>query len=118
MRSSPTKNPNSAKKICLQTDSNNNLYTAADKKIRNEERICGVLNLTSLFKESYINVSTKDLITIAFNIDLTCSEECTEQIEILTRHRILDKDPQWKKLQIGRICGSVFKDGKPNFFHK
>lgn len=117
MRSSPTKSPNcTAKKICLETDSNNNLYTAADKKVRSEERIYGVLNLTSLFKESYINVSTKDLITIAFNIDLSCSEECTEQIEMLTRHRMLDKDPQWKHLQIGRICGSVFKDGKSNCF--
>lgn len=112
MRSSPIKSPNAAKKICLQTDSNKNLYTAANKNVQSDERICGVLNLASLFNESYINVPTKDLITIAYKIDVSFSEECTEQIEIQTRYCSLDKDSQWKKLQIGRICGSVFKDGK------
>lgn len=119
--SSEIENPNPAKKICLTADSNNNLLAAANKVVPCNERICGVLNLMSLFNESYANVPTKDLIAIAYEIDLFCPEECTERIEMLTRHRLLDKDTQWNKLPVGRICGSVFKDGRLLFvclFHK
>lgn len=78
-------------------------------------RICGALNLASLFKESLRNVPIKELITMGYKIDLTCSQECIEQIEIQSRHRLLDKSSKWNKLQVGRISGSVFKDGKLRF---
>lgn len=111
---SPVKIPNSAKKICLRTNSNNNLYPAPTETVQINERICGVLNLASLFNESFIDVPTKDLITIAYDIDLSCSLESTEQIEMESRHRSSDKEAQWKQLQVGRICGTVFKEGKLN----
>lgn len=110
MPSSPIKSPVSAKKICLEIDLNNSLNAA---EIEIEGRICGVLNLASLFKHKYINVPTKDLITIAYDIDLSCSQECLEQIEMKSRHRLFnDKESKWKQIRVGRICGSVFKDGK------
>lgn len=116
MPSSPIKSPVSAKKICLQPNSNDNLDAAGSRNDQNIERIRGVINLASLYEECFKNLSVKDLINIAYDIDLSCTRESTEQIEIETRHRLSsalsDKESQWKQLQVGRICGSVFKNGK------
>lgn len=112
MSTSPIKSPNPAKKICLQPISSNNFDSPADENNQIDERINGVLNLSSLFRESYVNFPTKDLISLAFTIDVSCSEECTQQIELESRHRLHDKESQWTKLLIGRITGAIFKDGK------
>ncbi len=99
----------------MESNLNNKLCEAADQpiQIQIEEKIAGVINLMSLFQECYTNYSTKDLISIAFNMDLSCSLECAEQIEVDSRFRLLsDKETHWKQLQVGRICGSTFKDGK------
>ncbi|KAJ6647471.1 hypothetical protein Bhyg_02694 [Pseudolycoriella hygida] len=114
--SSPIRNSNAAKKICLDTISSGNLYTES-----NFVRIGGVLDLTSLYNESFKGKSTNDLISIGRKIDFSCSEQCLEEIEMQSRHRLSDKNSLWKKLQIGRISGSVFKDGEflmifSNFF--
>lgn len=76
-----------------------------------DERICGVLNLAAIFKECFKDVPVKKLIDVACQIDLSFSEESSQQIEFESRHRQSDKESQWKTLQVGRVCGSVFKSG-------
>lgn len=85
--------------------------------VQDDVRICGVLNLSTLFKESLRNVPIKDLMSMVNDIDLSCPQECIEQIEYESR-RLSDKSSLLlSKLQVGRISGSVFKDGKLIFIN-
>lgn len=118
LSTSPIQSPNPAKKICLESNSSNNLCDAADDdendRCYEDERVFGVVNLASLYRQSFVNLSTKDLISIAFEMDMSFSLDYSQTIELESRHRLHLNE--WKKLQVGRICGSVFKDGNNKSF--